>query len=83
MGSKAGREPTGRARELGGELRRARERAALHGSDLARVLGWSTSKVSRLESGTRGTSEVDVAVYLASCGVERCELERLLDLARC
>lgn len=46
------------------------------------MLGWSSSKVSRLESGTRGTSEVDVAIYLASCGVGRAELERLLDLVR-
>lgn len=81
-GSKPGRESTARARELGGELREARERTRLHASDMARVLGWSASKVSRLESGTRGTSEVDVAIYLASCGVDRGELERLLDLAR-
>lgn len=82
MGSIAGRPSTARARELGVELRRARERAGYSGVDLARRTGWSTSKVSRMESGTRTASEVDVAIYLTSCGVVRGELERLLELAR-
>lgn len=83
MTGKPGRDSTARARELGAELRRIRERAELPANELARMLGWSPSKVSRLESGKRGASEVDVAVYLVSCGlVVRSELERLVNLAR-
>lgn len=82
MGSMAGRPSTVRARELGSELRERRERAKLSGMDLARRLGWSASKVSRMETGTRAVTEVDVAVYLSNCGVKRAELERLLELAR-
>jgi transcriptional regulator with XRE-family HTH domain len=76
------RDTTARSRELGEELRRVRERAGYNGSELARKLGWSPSRVSRLESGTRGTSEVDLAVLLAVCNVTGAELERLLELAR-
>ncbi|MDV6014405.1 helix-turn-helix transcriptional regulator [Haloechinothrix sp. LS1_15] len=73
---------TARARELGTELRRAREATGLSGVEMARKLGWSHSKVSRMESGQRPGSEVDNAIYLSSCGVPRAELERLLKLAR-
>ncbi|GAB3482912.1 helix-turn-helix domain-containing protein [Amycolatopsis cihanbeyliensis] len=83
MTAKAKRDSTARARELGAELRRIRQRSGLSGHDLARTLGWSPSKVSRMESGQRGASEVDVAVYLVSCGlVVRSELNRLVTLAR-
>ncbi|SNR56320.1 Helix-turn-helix domain-containing protein [Haloechinothrix alba] len=73
---------TARARELGAELRHARETIGLSGVEMARRLGWSHSKVSRMESGQRSASEVDTAIYLSSCGVARAELERLLELAR-
>ncbi|OZM73544.1 transcriptional regulator [Amycolatopsis antarctica] len=82
MGRNPGWEPTARARELGGELRQARERAELTMRDLSRQLGWSPSKTSRIECGLRGVAEMDVVLYLANCGVVRDELERLLDLAR-
>src|SRR6201999_1155836 len=50
--------------------------------DLAHQLAWSASKVSRMENGARGVSEVDAAIYLTFCGVRKEELEELLDLAR-
>lgn len=53
---------TARKRELGGELRRVRELAGYNGQDLARRLGWSPTKVSRLETGARQISEVDAAI---------------------
>jgi transcriptional regulator with XRE-family HTH domain len=71
-----------RGRELGVELRRRREEANLLAYDLAHQLGWSASKVSRMENGARGVSEVDAAIYLTFCGVRKEELEELLDLAR-
>jgi transcriptional regulator with XRE-family HTH domain len=76
------RESTARTRELGAELRRVREEARYAGSELARKLGWSPSKVSRMETGDRNTSEVDTAIYAAFCGVGGEALEHLLDLAR-
>ena len=79
---KKGRESSARSRELGAELAKRRKKARYTTSDLARQLGWSASKVSRMESGERGQSEVDVAVYLAFCGVLREDLDVLLAMAR-
>jgi transcriptional regulator with XRE-family HTH domain len=75
-------ESTARARELGGELRRVRERAKLSGHALARQLGWPPPKISRLETGKRGVSEVEIAIFLARCGVSPEEMDRLTHLAR-
>jgi transcriptional regulator with XRE-family HTH domain len=69
-------------RELGAELRRRRQLAGYQGQELARRLGWSHSKLSRLETGSRLASEVDIAMYLVSIGVPRDEIDPLLDLAR-
>ncbi len=46
-----------RARELGAELRKLRESTGLSGVDFAKVVGWSNSKVSRIEFGLRGITE--------------------------
>lgn len=54
----------------------------LTGAQLAQKLGWSGSKVSRIESGLIGVSEVDAAIYLTYCGVLREELDEVLDLVR-
>lgn len=62
-------EPTVRARYVGQELLRAAQRSGRNSSDMAKLLGWSPSKVSRLVSGKRGASTEDVAGYLALCGV--------------
>ena len=72
------REPTMRSRELGEGLRRAMEAAGLTGVEAARRLDWSPSRVSRMLSGTRGTTEVDVAMFLTVCGVRGRERKRLL-----
>ncbi|MGH4022304.1 MAG: helix-turn-helix domain-containing protein [Pseudonocardiaceae bacterium] len=72
------REPTMRSRELGEGLRRAMEGAGLTGVEAARRLDWSPSRVSRMLSGTRGTTEVDVAMFLTVCGVRGRERKRLL-----
>jgi transcriptional regulator with XRE-family HTH domain len=76
------RDSSARERELGAELRKRRQAAGWSASDLGRRLGWSPAKVSRMESGDRGQSEVDVAIYLTFCGVHKEELNELLDLAR-
>jgi transcriptional regulator with XRE-family HTH domain len=72
------RQPTMRSRELGEGLRRAMEAAGLTGVEAARRLDWSPSRVSRMLSGTRGTTEVDVAMFLTVCGVRGRERKRLL-----
>jgi transcriptional regulator with XRE-family HTH domain len=76
------RESTARTRELGSELRRIREEARYTAHELAKKLGWSPSKVSRMETGDRNTTELEVAVFVAFCGVLGDELTRMLDLAR-
>jgi Helix-turn-helix domain len=52
--------PSVRERQLARELREARVGAQLPGSETARVLGWSASKVSRIETGRIGISPTDL-----------------------
>ncbi|MGH3620642.1 MAG: helix-turn-helix domain-containing protein [Sciscionella sp.] len=74
------RESTIRSRELGEALREAMERAGLSGKDTAVALGWSPSRVSRLLTGKRGGSELDISAFLAVCRVRGKERARLLKL---
>ncbi|MEU4425309.1 helix-turn-helix transcriptional regulator [Actinoplanes sp. NPDC024001] len=73
--------PTSTARrELGGELRRLRgERRAV---DVATALGWSESKLSRIETAHTGISESDLDRLLTLYGVAVEDRSRLRDLAR-
>lgn len=75
-------ESTARTRELGAELRRIREAAHYTGHALALKLGWSPSRVSRIETGDRRASEVDAAIYAAFCGATGEDLDRVLDLTQ-
>lgn len=56
-------------RELGAELRKAREAAGLTEAELADQLGWSTTRISRSERGYIQLSEIDVIFYLSFCGI--------------
>lgn len=76
------REPTIRGRELGAGLRQAMEYAGLSSSGIARELGWSASRVSRVLSGKRGGSSADVSAFLAVCRIKGAEWERLMALSR-
>jgi transcriptional regulator with XRE-family HTH domain len=76
------RESTVRSRELGDALRRAMVRAGLSGSEVARRLEWSQSRVSRLLNGKRGGSEHDVLSFMVICGVTGNEHEHLLEICR-
>src|SRR5437016_1417090 len=68
---------------LGGELRRIREQAELSGSEVARAIGWSQSKVSRVETGRFGASLAEVATLLDFYGVpEEVRAELLAQTAR-
>jgi transcriptional regulator with XRE-family HTH domain len=63
------REPTVRSREIGRVLRKAMLEAGFRGSEIARKLDWSESRVSRLLTGKRGGTDLEVAEFLAVCGV--------------
>lgn len=75
------RKPTVRSRELGEGLRRAMEYAGFNGSSIARRLGWSQGRVSRLLGGKRGGSGYDVAAFVAVCGIPNDEKDRLMALS--
>ncbi|HEV2780443.1 MAG TPA: helix-turn-helix transcriptional regulator [Actinophytocola sp.] len=70
---------TARARAVGAELRAWRERAGIDGQELARMLSWSGAKVSNMECGRRGVSEVDAAMYLACCRAPGDDIHQILE----
>ena len=73
--------PTSTARwELGEELRRLR--GARRGAAVARALGWSESKLSRIETARTGISEPDLDRLLSAYGARPDDCQRLRDLAR-
>jgi hypothetical protein len=47
---------TAHSRELGEELRRARRRVRMSATEVVDIMQWSVGKLSKLETGTRGTS---------------------------
>jgi transcriptional regulator with XRE-family HTH domain len=57
--------PSVRERRLAHELRTLRTAAQLHGKDVAATLGWSPSKVSRIENGRTGIGEDDLERLVA------------------
>ncbi|MBC6449392.1 helix-turn-helix domain-containing protein [Actinokineospora xionganensis] len=71
---------TVRSRELGDELRRVRMVRGLKAAELAHAIGWSETKISRVESGKTSCSEVEAAIYLAYCRVTPRELDRIIAL---
>lgn len=73
---------TVRNRRLAAELRRLRETGNLTGDDVAERLGWSASKVSRLENARQAPRFADVRRLLDLYGVEGSYREQLLQLAR-
>jgi transcriptional regulator with XRE-family HTH domain len=73
---------TVRNRRLAAELRRLRESVDFTGDDVAERLGWSASKVSRLENARQAPRFADVRRLLDLYGVEGNYREQLLQLAR-
>jgi transcriptional regulator with XRE-family HTH domain len=74
--------PTVRRRRLAAELRRLRERAGLTGEEVAEQLGWSGSKVSRIELYRTGVKTADLTRLLQLYGVTSTHQAELLALAR-
>jgi transcriptional regulator with XRE-family HTH domain len=78
----ARRSPTVRRRRLGGELRQLREAADLTIERVAEVLGFSDSKISRIETGQVSATPRDVRRMLELYGVSDEQQRSLLEKAR-
>lgn len=74
-------ESTTRSREIGVALRQAREQIHLSAADLCRAFGWGAPRVSRMESGQREASTLDIVAYLARAKATPEEFNRLKGLA--
>jgi transcriptional regulator with XRE-family HTH domain len=73
--------PTLRRRRLAAELRELRQLADVNGVQVAKDLGWSTSKISRLENGQVVPSEADVRALVRRYDVDSEKAGLLLALA--
>ena len=69
-------------RRLAAELRRLREHAGLTGEEASERLGWSGSKLSRIELHRIGVKQADLRKLLALYGVDDGYRDELLALAR-
>jgi transcriptional regulator with XRE-family HTH domain len=69
-------------RELGGHLRKLRAAAELTGTALAEELGWTTTRVSRIESGQIELDTVDLIRYLGALGIYGAAGDDLIELCR-
>lgn len=74
--------PAVRRRRLAAELRRLRERAGFTADEVAEQLGWSASKISRIELHRTGIKQPDLRNLLELYGVAEAQQESLLALAR-
>ena len=74
--------PSVRRRRLAAELRRLRERTGLTGEEVAERLGWSGSKLSRIELHRIGVKQADLRQLLSLYGVDEAHAQELLALAR-
>jgi transcriptional regulator with XRE-family HTH domain len=74
--------PSVRRRRLAAELRRLRERAGLIGEEVADQLGWSTSKLSRIETSKSGVKQEDLELLLDLYSVAEPHRSELAALAR-
>lgn len=73
-------EATSGRRELGEELGRLRRERNYSGNDVARKLGWSPSRISRLENGLTGATSSHLATLLAFYQVSEEVFARLFEL---
>lgn len=60
-------------------VRQIREANDLSSSEVAERLGWSQSKVSRVERGAAPVSPAELVRYAARCGAELSDVDRILD----
>jgi transcriptional regulator with XRE-family HTH domain len=72
---------TARSRELGEELRRARRQAGISSAATADGLEWSLGKLSKLETGVRGTHPRDIATLLGRYAADKAARDRIMAIA--
>jgi len=77
-----GESPTVRQRELGRRLRQLREERNLTIADVAEKLLFSSTKISRLETGTRPPNPRDVRDLCRHYGLDETATDELMNLAR-
>ncbi|SFP07705.1 Helix-turn-helix domain-containing protein [Amycolatopsis arida] len=68
--------------EYADELRRRRERAGLTGRDFADLLGWTNSKVSKIERGRQTPTDSDVVDWLEALDTPDDEIAEMRDRLR-
>jgi transcriptional regulator with XRE-family HTH domain len=71
-----------RSRQAAAELRALREKAGLSGAEVAKRMGMSPSKISRIETGATGLQIEDVAALLGLYQVPASTRDELLNLVR-
>ena len=71
-----------RSRQVAAQLRALREKAGLSGAEVAKLMGMSPSKISRIETGNSGLQIEDVASLLGLYQVPAATRDELLDLVR-
>lgn len=76
------RTSTIRAREIGNQLRRYRERAGFSQRGAGQKIALSTASICRIEDGTKTPTPEDVASLLAIYGITGAARETLLAIAR-
>lgn len=74
--------PAVRRRRLAAELRRLRERADLTGEFVADRMGWSASKVSRIENAHTSPRPAEIKRLLSLYGIEGRYADELMALAQ-
>src|SRR5205809_5420528 len=67
--------------QLTGRLRELREAAGLSTTRLGAVLGWSQSKVSKIENGRTKPAAADVEAWLTAVSAPADERDRLVEIA--
>lgn len=72
--------PTVRSRQLGGELRKFRQRSRLTCEKAGLAVGMSTAKISRIETGKHSGTVADIALLLGLYRVPKAKQDELLDL---
>lgn len=74
--------PSSRGLWIASFLRRAMARQNWTGKDLARALGWSETQISRMLTGHRTSSDVDLAVFLGWCRATPAEIDQVIRIAQ-
>lgn len=74
--------PEKRRLEFADELRHLRAQAGLSGKELAELVGWHPSKVSKIENGKQDATDSDVLTWLSAVGAPEPVASRMRDRLR-